>query len=232
MSPRGILLARVAMSGRVRALYPIHINYWLWRKIMDMLTALLHLAGITLSSMVLGFLALFLLHWFIKRHESQVLNEYALCIGMPQDEFCTKQLNIEEQQHLLEWMLEKYSNDHFKNRFSDLLGLLLTVKFWLVNIIITILSIATIWTMVAEKTWEPVSWWWLYVGWIIFDIIVTLIYAWVCRVLTDRNPGDAKRKRRELADRYNLLLKDKREYEQSEATPHEDSSDGYLPIRA
>ena len=186
---------------------------------MGVWTFLAHLAGILFALVVISIPFIFWFDYVKKSGGKRLLTEYAIEIGSTQDYLMNTNMELDDELKLVRWFLEKYSANLFQNRFSDLLGAVWIALSWVVHIVVACLLIATIWTMVDQRTLEPILYWWAYVVFNIFLILVQMLYWYICHLLTGRYPNSAKAIRKVYELRYDELLSKKQTQKDRDSDP-------------
>ena len=169
---------------------------------MDILIAIGHIAGAVIVSIILGLAILFISSWELERNKKGATGELALKLGIPvvdlEDEEKVEQLAPK----IIEISMEKYSDELFKNRISDFLGIIRTAWNWLSNILQVILIITVCWYTFTDDLGNAV-YAWLINAIIIFFFVVGVVFALMCKILTGRYPGQAKEARKSLVNYHN-----------------------------
>lgn len=161
---------------------------------MDMIIAAAHIVGSLVTLSVLGVAWWFVGAWETTRNARIQVEDAALELGISPDD----QVDGDAQRRLRLWLASRYSSDLFRNRLSDLCGLVRAG--WEV---IGILSIATILCVTAWRTFshsasDAVYAWLVVPAWLFF-ILTAAAFALLCKLLTGRYPGQARAARKVLA---------------------------------
>jgi len=171
---------------------------------MDILIAIGHIAGSIISSIILGMIILFISSWELERNKKIAIGELALKLGVPiadlEDEDKVKEL----APGIIKILMEKFSDELFKNRISDFLGILRTAWNWLSNILQAILIIAVCWYTFTDDLGNAVYAWLINVI-VVFFFVVGVVFAIICKILTGRYPGQAKEARKWLVNYHNQV---------------------------
>lgn len=101
----------------------------------------------------------------------------------------------------IEILLRPYRNDLFVNRLSDFAFVLKEVWFWFGAVVTFWVVIFVLWnTAFGDRSSAVLAW--AAPALTLFFLISLLIGDFVCRLLTGRNPGEAKQKRRVAAEYF------------------------------
>lgn len=163
-----------------------------------MLTAIAHIVGAILATVALGVIAFLIGIWHQERFSKSTLQEIATRFGIPVDD-----LNDEEHaSKAVEFMSERFSNDRFSNRRSDLCGWLQASWGWLGALLQLGLLVEVIWVTVTDSLQNAVYAWGV-VAEGLFFWVTGAFFAFLCRLLTGRYPGQARQVRKRLAELLN-----------------------------
>ncbi|MGL6246236.1 hypothetical protein [Pseudomonas sp.] len=163
-----------------------------------MLTAIAHIVGTMLATVALGVIALLIDTWHRERFSKSTLQEIATRLGIPVDE-----LNDEKHaSKAVEFMSERFSNDRFSNRLSDLCGWLQATWGWLGALLQLGLLIGVIWLTVTDSLENAIYAWGVVAEGLFFGVTGAL-FAFFCRLFTGRYPGQARQVRKGLAELLN-----------------------------
>lgn len=88
-----------------------------------MLIAILHIAGAILGTIAFGVIVLLISSWEIERNNRAVMQELSIRLGVAVEDLSDEKLSA----RIVELTSERFSNDLFSNRFSDLCGAVRTV---------------------------------------------------------------------------------------------------------
>ena len=164
---------------------------------MSLTVVILHIAGVVVVTGALFFTQAVMLIWHLERVAKRNEVEMAWKLGVSQREW---DANVETgvlDGKIFEFLSQKYSNELFSNRVSDLCGVLLRV--WTIggNVIELVCFLGILWVSFSGNRDEIVTLWIvpvLCVVWWVVDVVFSLI----CSVLTGRLPSEAKAGRQQL----------------------------------
>jgi len=162
---------------------------------MDILIAIGHILGSIICLLVFGFVVLLIGGWETDKVQKQVAEEASVALGVSVEDLDKE----ENARKLLKLSSDKFSSELFKNRLSDLCGLIRTVWGWLSNIIQAIVLIAVLWYTVTDGTENAVYAWFL-LGISILSWLISVIFSLMCKLVTGRYPGQAKAARKVAAE--------------------------------
>lgn len=161
---------------------------------MDIALAITHIGGSLVALLILGFLVMLAATWISERTQKRALEEASIQLGVPVEE-----LNSEQHaQTIVKWSAERFSSELFKNRFSDFLGIIRKLWEWVGLAVQVIVLLTVIWYTVTDSL-EAAVYAWLVVGVAFFFWIVSVVFTFVCKLLTGRFPGEASQARKTLA---------------------------------
>jgi len=164
-----------------------------------MFIALAHVAGTVVALTAFGFLLIWLGQWEAERNQKRVLQEIATKLALPISA-------LEKEDHLpklINVFFERYSNELLRNRLSDLCGVLRTLWGW----VGALLQYGTVgyvlWAIFSEgPEIGPIAW--FAVGIAVFFWITSVLFSFVCYVITGRFPGEARASRNALSKQASL----------------------------
>lgn len=162
---------------------------------MDILIAIAHILGSIIALLVFGFVVMLIGGWEADRIQKQVAEEASVALGISVEDLDKE----ENARKLLKLSSEKFSSELFKNRLSDLCGLIRTVWGWLSNIVQAVVLIGVLWYTVTDSAGNAVYAWFL-VGISFFSWLISVIFSLMCKLLTGRYPGQAKAARKIAAE--------------------------------
>ncbi|BBA33289.1 uncharacterized protein sS8_1329 [Methylocaldum marinum] len=169
---------------------------------MDILIAIGHIAGAVIVSIILGLIILFISSWELERNKKRATGELALKLGIPVADLEDEEKIEQLAPKIIEISMEKFSDELFKNRISDFLGIIRTAWNCLSNILQVILIIAVCWYTFTDDLGNAV-YAWLINAIVIFFFVVGVVFALICKILTWRYPGQAKEARKSLVNYHN-----------------------------
>ena len=160
-----------------------------------MLIAILHIAGVIFGTIALGVIVFLISSWEIKRNNRAVMQDLSIRLGVAVEDLSDEKLSP----RIVELTSERFSNDRFSNRFSDLCGAVRTVWDWLGSLLQIGTLVGVVWMTVTESLTNAVHAWWIVaIG--VFFWIAGVLFALLCRLLTGRYPGQAKKARKGMAE--------------------------------
>ncbi|BBP71102.1 hypothetical protein PHLH6_31060 [Pseudomonas sp. Seg1] len=160
-----------------------------------MFIAVIHIVGAVLATVAFGVVVLLLASWEINRSGKQELQGFAFKLGVAEEDLMVEGFTP----RLLEMTADYYSYDRLNNRLSDLCGLIRTAWGYLSTVVQIAFLVMVIWLTVTESAANGVYAWWLVV--ISFMFWITgVLFALLCRLLTGRSPGQAKRARKAISE--------------------------------
>lgn len=161
---------------------------------MDILIAIAHILGSIIVFMVHAFALLFIEGWEKNRKRNKFMEEASVTLGVSVDNL-EKEENIRK---LFKLYSERFSSELFRNRISDLCGLIILVLAWLTNIVQAVVLIAVLWFTVAASI-ENAVYAWIIPGMSIVTWLTSIVFSLACQLFTGRSPGQAKEARKQLA---------------------------------
>jgi len=154
---------------------------------MEILIASVHIIGSIIVWLVFAQLRVFVDLSELEKTQTLLVEEISATLGIDVDDFDLKK----HAQKILKLSNEKFSNELFKNRFSDFCGVIRTVLKQLMNIIQALVIVTVLWYTATDST-ENAVYAWLLVGISIFSLMASVIFSLTCQFLTGRHPGQAK----------------------------------------
>jgi hypothetical protein len=158
---------------------------------METFAAIAHILGAIVSLILLGLVEVLIGSWESTKNEQRAIEEVALALGVGIEEvkdevFAPKVLRYSSQ---------KYSSELFVNRFSDFCGVVRTIWGWFSNFLQVVILLLVIWTSFPEDYANAVYAWVILVV-AIASYIVSIVFSYLCKLLTGRFPGEAKQARK------------------------------------
>lgn len=160
-----------------------------------MIIAIAHILGSIIGVFLFGFLILMIAQWESGRNIKRASEELALALRVKVQDLEREDLRPLIQTHLS----QKFSSELFKNRFSDLVGVLRNC--W--NVLGSLAQIAIIvWVAWQAFTGSPeiALYAWSILAVAVFTFLVSLTMGLACKLLTGRYPGEAKLARKATLD--------------------------------
>ncbi|MDJ0939291.1 MAG: hypothetical protein QNJ00_05975 [Woeseiaceae bacterium] len=162
---------------------------------MDIVIAVAHYLGAVFAVIVLLVLSLAFDAWIALKDEKSLTDELSLAVGHPVDN-ATLDRDFADYAKILG---ERYSAELFRNRISDLAGIIWQAWNWLGLLLqIGALGLA-LWLTATSGSEAAVSAWLVPIVTILIWA-VAIMFAMLCKLLTGRYPGQAKRARQNLAE--------------------------------
>lgn len=162
---------------------------------MEILIAIAHILGSIIALLIFGFVVVLIAGWEQNKIQKQVSEETSVTLGVTVEELDSEELAPK----ILKLSSEKFSSELFRNRISDLCGLIRTMWGWLGNIIQVIVLLSVIWFTITDST-ENAIYAWSVLGIAIVFWLVSVSFSLVCKLLTGRYPGQAKAARKVAAE--------------------------------
>lgn len=159
-----------------------------------MLIAILHLVGAVVGTIALGVIVLFISSWESQRNNRVGLQELAITMGVAVEDLADET----HSSRIVALTSERFSNDRISNRLSDLCGIVQTAWGWFGWLLQIGTFITVVWLSFTESLSNAVYAWCVpAIG--VFFFVTSVLFAMVCRLLTGRYPGQAKKVRKTLA---------------------------------
>lgn len=159
-----------------------------------MFIAFVHILGAVLATVAFGVTILFLASWELDKSGKKELQGFAFKLGVAEEDLADEKW----MPRLIEVTADYYSYDRFSNRLSDLCGALRTAWGYLSTLSQIAFLTTVIWLTITESSSNAVYAWWLVAISFLFWISGVL-FALLCRFLTGRSPGQAKRARKGIS---------------------------------
>lgn len=162
---------------------------------MSTLIALLHIGGALLALIAISLCALMLDAWMNEHLRRSALIEASLALGVPASELDRPDI----QTQLQTFAANKFSSELFQNRLSDFCGLIQAAWAWLGTLAqICVLLFVGWYAITSDLSISVYAWWVIAVG--LFFWVSSMLFALICKLLTGRLPGQARRARKILVD--------------------------------
>ena len=162
---------------------------------MTVLLAVAHIAGAVIVLFAFGAGVLVLAGWESERNRKSALDEISIALGIPPDEVASK----EYESKVVQFVAARFSSELLRNRFSDLCGWIQTGWGWLGTLVQVGVLCAVIWYTSTDGPSNAVHAWWI-VGIAFSFWIASVVFAFACKLLTGRFPGQARQARKLLAE--------------------------------
>jgi len=162
---------------------------------MEIIVAIGHILGAILASTLLSFLVMLIAEWEIKRLEKNNAQELSIELGVLVEDLEKEELAPRIFQH----SSARFSSELLRNRLSDLCGSIRSFWNWLGLGAQLILLAGVIWFTTTDGLHNAIHAWWI-LAIMLFFWLSNAVFAFACRVLTGRYPGQAKAARKFMAD--------------------------------
>lgn len=156
-----------------------------------MLIAIAHIVGALVVTVALSAIMLWIYAWRLDKNGSQGMQEIADTLGVDifDPNFISRAFDL---------MSERYSNERFCNRLSDLCGWLQSAWNWIGFLLQAGTLITVVWLTATESLSNAIFAWWI-VAITLFFWVSALLFVFICRLITGRFPGEAARCRKFIA---------------------------------
>lgn len=161
---------------------------------MDLLIAIGHIAGSLVMLLVLGFVTALIGSWEVERNSKRFQEEISIELGIPVDKLGEEAALPQVVRH----SSERFSNELLRNRLSDLCGVVRTAWGWVGSIVQVCVLSGTVWYAFTDDL-EIAAYAWFMLPIALFFYIVSVVFSFLCVLLTGRFPGQAKLARKSLA---------------------------------
>jgi hypothetical protein len=136
--------------------------------------------------------------WMDERSRKGSLDELSFELGIPASE-------LDKPEHhdaILKFVSARFSSELLRNRLSDLCGWISLGWLWLGALLQLGVLLTVIWyTVTQERSTAVMAWSIIAIA--LFFLIVGTMFNLLCRLLTGRYPGQARRARRSLVKHVN-----------------------------
>lgn len=160
-----------------------------------MLIAIFHIVGAMLVTLVFGAIVLFVASWESERNKKVELQNLATKLGVAVEELTDEKFSSK----VVELTFERFSDERLSNRLSDFCGFLRAAWDLLGSLLQVGVLLGVVWYTITESITNAIYAWWIVPIGLFFWIAGTL-FAFACRLLTGRYPGQAKQTRKAMAD--------------------------------
>ena len=158
---------------------------------MSILSAAGHIVGALSAVTVLHALFFAISRKVAARRAASELESIGAEMGIPPGEL----MNSEHDAAIRGAAMVRYSSELFRNRLSDVVGLMLTVAGWLSVVVQLGIPAGTAWYCWLNERIDLVALWLMPLAYLLYLLLVSIVSA-ACLVLTGRMPGQAKMTRR------------------------------------
>ncbi|HGT2643467.1 TPA: tetratricopeptide repeat protein [Legionella pneumophila] len=168
---------------------------------MNLLIAIGHIIGAVFLLLLFEFAILRLSAYQSKKKQKLLLIEISSSLGVEIDDLNQKELSPK----ITDFIVERFSNEVFRNRLSDFLGSILTIWQGLGILLYILVFTYVIWSTLTED-FSYAIYAWLVIPIAIFFGFISFLCGWLCWFITGRYPGQAKKVREQL--NYNFSESD------------------------
>jgi hypothetical protein len=162
---------------------------------MNLLIAIGHIAGAFFVLSLFEFGILWLSAYQSQKKQKLLLIEISSSLGVEIDDLNNEKLSPK----VTGFLLERFSNEVFRNRLSDFFGSILTTWQGLGTVLYIIVFAYVVWTTLTED-FSNAIYAWLVIPIAIFFWLVSFLYSFLCWLITGRYPGQAKKIRKLLVN--------------------------------
>lgn len=158
-----------------------------------MLIAVGHVLGAIIALVAFGLAVLALGAWEVERNQKAAVQEASLALGIPSEQ-------INDPSHaikVIRFAADRCSSELFRNRISDLCGLVRTVWGWIGNAAQAVVLGVVVWHSTSDPSVAVYAWWIVAIA--VFFWITSIAFSWICKLITGRYPGQARQGRKLLA---------------------------------
>lgn len=159
-----------------------------------MAVAAVHVIGAFTASFALSMFLLWVGAWEQGRLQKRRLQDASIALGVPVS-------SLENEEHvarLLQYSSQRFSGDLFKNRLSDLCGLVRTAWGYFGSLLQLGMICLVAWQMYEGGSGNAVYMWSI-LGIAMFFWLSSVVFSFACLLLTGRYPGEAKGARKAIA---------------------------------
>ena len=170
---------------------------------MSTLIAIIHIVGAIIVLLAFGIGILMLAGWESERNQKIALQEASLALGIAVSDLD----KAEHLEKIVQFAAARSSSELLRNRLSDLCGWIQTGWGWLSNLLQAGVLLGVIWYTITSDLSNSVHAWWV-VAVAFFFWISSVLFAFACKLLTGRFPGQARKTRKflaEAADRHRAI---------------------------
>lgn len=169
---------------------------------MDMFIAAGHIAGSILTLFALGFANAAWIVWANNRDQRKLPGELSVALGVPVDGL------VDKQPEIIQHFTKRYSSELFRNRLSNVCGVLN----WVWGGLGSLAQLAWLgrvgWVTFNGNLEAAVNAWWVLAIAAVF-FVLEVAFSAVCKLVTGRTPGEARRGRKAVAQMIEDLAETK-----------------------
>ncbi|MFO9331967.1 tetratricopeptide repeat protein [Legionella pneumophila serogroup 1] len=167
---------------------------------MNLLIAIGHIAGAFCVLSLFEYGMLWLSAYQSQNKQKLLLVEVSSSLGVEIDDLYKKELSPK----VTDFLLERFSNEIFRNRLSDFFGSILTIWQGL-GTILYIIVFAYVVLITLTDDLSNAIYAWLIIPIAIFFWLISILYSFLCWIITGRYPGQAKKVRKLLVNEYDNI---------------------------
>lgn len=160
-----------------------------------MFAAILHVAGALLAAFAFYLFTVWVASLEGEHLTKRRFQEGAMALGVTVEAIETDPSLIPKLAH---FSSEKYSGELFKNRLSDLCGVLRTGWGWFGSLVQTVVPVWVLWMMYEEGADSAMAMWSV-PALSVFFWVANVVFSYTCHLVTGRFPGEAKAARNYVA---------------------------------
>lgn len=157
-----------------------------------MLIAVMHFVGAVVAVFILGAATLVVAEWEKERNRKAAVQEASIALGIPPDEFD----DSKHSERIIRFTSDRFSSELFRNRLSDLVGLVSTAWNWIGTAVQVAVLCGVIWYSLRDS--QVAIYAWSVPALAIFFWLSSVALALLCKLLTGRYPGQARQARKML----------------------------------
>ena len=156
---------------------------------MEILIGFLHIIGSIITYLIFGYVLMLMNTWERAKILKQIAQEVSVTSGT---KISADDLDKEEHAPtLMKFYAEKFSSELFTNKMSDFFGVIRTLWGWQ-SIIVQVLILVIVFWYIITSGLDNAVYAWSLVGFSIFSWVINVFMTQSCKILTGRNPGQAK----------------------------------------
>lgn len=162
---------------------------------MDFIFGFAHITGAVIATLALGIGVFFLDKEKAKINKELALGEISIALGMTRGQL----EDPDNNSRVIQFLAERFSSEKFQNRLSDFCLLILLAWRWFGFLMQVGIFVGVIYyTFIDGPTNAINAWWVLAVEF--FFWITAVFFAFFCKLLTGRSPGQAMQVRKILTE--------------------------------
>jgi hypothetical protein len=175
---------------------------------MHHLIAIGHIVGAVIALFAYGAGVFLLASYVDDRTKKSELAALSVSLGIPASDLDDPQ----HKEQVFQFSAERFNSELLRNRLADLCGWINTAWSWVGLLLQIGVLLGALWYTVQDGSENAVHAWWILVLAIIFSV-VSVMFGYVCKLLTGRYPGQPQKARKMLAD---IMEEEKRQRRRSE----------------